>query len=587
MSNELLIRRGTTAQHTAFTGAAGEVTFNTDTNQLVTHDGATAGGFPHVKAGDLAASTGASLVGYMPAGAVATTVQAKLRESVSVLDFIPVAQHAAIQANISTYDCTDDIAVAIAECSFLTGGGGDYGFEKVLRFPQGTYPIKYIDVTARRNVWLYAEGYVSLKGIDSTVKNFIFGTTNYNVATPEASTQTPDLFMGGPGTWALYSAAGTAYQYGMRLEHVTSSHFENVNCGGSRTAVTDVAPIGSIVGAYLQYTYSNLFVNCGFSNPAAPPVGYKSYGLYMGNNNNNSNTFLRCSWQASNVTTAPYLDTIGVNMSGANNVWDNCDLSEVDTAFIGVGVGTQIRNIYSEYITTFVSGPSSGQLLGCTVQGGIIEIVNDGSAFVLQNTENFTIIGGYYKSAFVGTRTFINQSGNSLYGITIINPKLVTGAFTNYFSGTYHGATTTNQASVLQTNWLSFPPTQVPSPNVNTLDDYEEGTWTPVKVAGLAFTTASGRYTKVGNLVTATFIVTFAVEVSAAAIDISGFPFPTGASNSEINGLAVGYNTGTVPVCGTLAVTTMRLRQNGSPTTLAVTPMSGATLSGTMTYTTS
>lgn len=38
---------------------------------------------------DLAASSGSSLVGYLPAGtgAVATTVQAKLRESVSVLDF--------------------------------------------------------------------------------------------------------------------------------------------------------------------------------------------------------------------------------------------------------------------------------------------------------------------------------------------------------------------------------------------------------------------------------------------------------------------------------------------------------------------
>ena len=89
MSSQLRLRRGSTTSHATFTGADGEVTFNTDTNALVTHDGATAGGFPHVKASDLAAPSGTSLVGYLPAGtgAVATTVQSKLRESVSVKDF--------------------------------------------------------------------------------------------------------------------------------------------------------------------------------------------------------------------------------------------------------------------------------------------------------------------------------------------------------------------------------------------------------------------------------------------------------------------------------------------------------------------
>jgi hypothetical protein len=37
-------RRGTTAQHTTFIGAVGEVTVDTTTKSLVVHDGATAGG---------------------------------------------------------------------------------------------------------------------------------------------------------------------------------------------------------------------------------------------------------------------------------------------------------------------------------------------------------------------------------------------------------------------------------------------------------------------------------------------------------------------------------------------------------------
>lgn len=46
MAIQLQLRRGTTAQHSTFTGAAGEVTVNTTLNSLVVHDGVTAGGHP-------------------------------------------------------------------------------------------------------------------------------------------------------------------------------------------------------------------------------------------------------------------------------------------------------------------------------------------------------------------------------------------------------------------------------------------------------------------------------------------------------------------------------------------------------------
>ena len=44
MAYAVKYRRGTTAEHASFTGAAGEVTINTTTNQLVLHDGVTVGG---------------------------------------------------------------------------------------------------------------------------------------------------------------------------------------------------------------------------------------------------------------------------------------------------------------------------------------------------------------------------------------------------------------------------------------------------------------------------------------------------------------------------------------------------------------
>lgn len=49
MAKQLQLRRGTTAQHSTFTGAVGEVTIDTSKDVVVVHDGATAGGFPSQK----------------------------------------------------------------------------------------------------------------------------------------------------------------------------------------------------------------------------------------------------------------------------------------------------------------------------------------------------------------------------------------------------------------------------------------------------------------------------------------------------------------------------------------------------------
>ena len=78
---------------------------------------------------------------------------------------------------------------------------------------------------------------------------------------------------------------------------------------------------------------------------------------------------------------------------------------------------------------------------------------------------------------------------------------------------------------------ITFPATQSASSNANTLDDYEEGTWTPSQGAGLTVVGAfssSGRYTKIGRsvsisgrLVGATSIATTAGTVMMGAIPFS------------------------------------------------------------------
>ena len=63
MAKLLKLRRGTTSQHSSFTGAEGEVTVDTTKDTLVVHDGSTAGGIPLAKeAGNVATSTEATNV---------------------------------------------------------------------------------------------------------------------------------------------------------------------------------------------------------------------------------------------------------------------------------------------------------------------------------------------------------------------------------------------------------------------------------------------------------------------------------------------------------------------------------------------
>ena len=50
MATQLQIRRGTAAQVAAFTGAEGEIVYNSTNDSLHTNDGATAGGFELARA---------------------------------------------------------------------------------------------------------------------------------------------------------------------------------------------------------------------------------------------------------------------------------------------------------------------------------------------------------------------------------------------------------------------------------------------------------------------------------------------------------------------------------------------------------
>tara|TARA_Y100001938_G_scaffold119476_1_gene165492 strand:+ start:22389 stop:23603 length:1215 start_codon:yes stop_codon:yes gene_type:complete len=95
MAKLLRLRRGTTSQHSSFTGAEGEVSIDTDKEVPVVHDGSTAGGHP-VAAEDMANVSSASIIGRLAAGSIAT---AKIADD--AIDGDKIANNAITAAHIA------------------------------------------------------------------------------------------------------------------------------------------------------------------------------------------------------------------------------------------------------------------------------------------------------------------------------------------------------------------------------------------------------------------------------------------------------------------------------------------------------
>lgn len=90
---------------------------------------------------------------------------------------------------------------------------------------------------------------------------------------------------------------------------------------------------------------------------------------------------------------------------------------------------------------------------------------------------------------------------------------------------------------------IPFPATQNPSANVNTLDDYEEGTWTPTIGGTTTYTTQTGVYLKVGSWVQVSCIlVVNAIGAPASTSIVTGLPF----SVSTATGFTVGFVSASV-----------------------------------------
>jgi hypothetical protein len=108
---------------------------------------------------------------------------------------------------------------------------------------------------------------------------------------------------------------------------------------------------------------------------------------------------------------------------------------------------------------------------------------------------------------------------------------------------------------------IKFPATQNASSDANTLDDYEEGTWTPTLSGGsgvASYTSNNGWYTKIGRVVTITWFIQFTKNtLSGGTLRLVDFPF------NLLNGPGNFYPQGAV-LLDNLSVTTNNITLQGA-----------------------
>ena len=133
-----------------------------------------------------------------------------------------------------------------------------------------------------------------------------------------------------------------------------------------------------------------------------------------------------------------------------------------------------------------------------------------------------------------------------------ITPTSVTSAGAiSGTTGTFTGAITATGGQIV------FPATAVPSANVNTLDDYEEGTWTPAFVCTTSGTITVNTsydtmsYTKVGRKVTlAGLVIVASISSPVGGLQLTGLPFVNQAGTERSADAAVALRGDVLNVTG-------------------------------------
>jgi hypothetical protein len=269
----------------------------------------------------------------------------------------------------------------------------------------------------------------------------------------------------------------------------------------------------------------------------------------------------------------------------ANFVWDNTN--------VRLGIGTSSPNVALDVVSGSVntSGDSLTDQTSSVTGPNRAFSTHVGVLNVATNTAAGIDVGG--SIGFGGRWTGTVQAGFALIKGAKENASTGYASYLAFYTrpdstpmsermritsgGNLLVGTTTNNASggVIQvSNGITFPATQSASSDANTLDDYEEGTWTPSAAgsttAGTAnYTYRDGKYTKIGNVVYFACWIDYSGGTGTGNQRITGLPFTSSSSitNTSFSALTRSNNNfsgGNVIASLDASSTTIVLSQSGT-----------------------
>jgi hypothetical protein len=194
---------------------------------------------------------------------------------------------------------------------------------------------------------------------------------------------------------------------------------------------------------------------------------------------------------------------------------------QVSNALVFEHLGTERMRITSGgNVGIGSTDPSNYQL------GGKFVVAGATSGFYFNDSSNRLVLDG---AGTARDLTFYFRNSNSA---TIASDSSL--IFSTGETPTERMRITSAGVLELTSGQLKFPSSQNASADANTLDDYEEGTWTPVVKIGPTTNTGAGRgkYTKIGNVVYIQATISSITKSGTGGLTVEGLPFTVGSSTT-------------------------------------------------------
>jgi len=363
---------------------------------------------------------------------------------------------------------------------------------------------------------------------NNLLKYGFYATKHYTTATAPlglvcGETQSAaNIVRVGGGYGEVTAATSIEFYTAANNTTVTGSERGRVTSGGQFLFGTSTENLSRWGRANFYYPSGTSNATISLQNGTTRASGNK-YGILFADNTDESNAAVYVNQNNSGNNSADLLfgTNSGTGGAGLGNVTERMRITS--TGNVGIGTSSPAYKLHTAITVAatstvqdvaYFSADSSGsttsgfgaRLLLATenANGNVwpagIAALNSPAGSNLSELGFYTATAG----PTLNERARIDSSGNLLVGVTSANAN---GGVLQLKSG------------------ITFPATAVAATDANTLDDYEEGTWTPSVGGTATYTAQTGTYTRIGRQVTLIFDMTILLLGTGSNFTITGLPF--------------------------------------------------------------